>query len=269
MCRWGVIVFDTHSHTLKSTIPPPPLNVHKSKSVEEEEISTPFYKLSNSYFKTVLDIRGVRSTSSDWWGHVATSGRGKKLVQGGQGTEIFQCSMWDREKISKDFTILWIWYYVNFNWSEPVIDEKRTNEFFVFYISLFILILIINCDAQIQLFFSLNQDRRTYCCLLIIMIELHKLSLETSRSSLNARGSFAQLCTDDIKYTMSNIKDFLKKQPEKYILVDSHRVSIIKPPSCRIRFALPAIKDENDQNIIIGNFATCRSCYIIHLYINR
>jgi hypothetical protein len=54
----------------------------------------------------------------------------------------------------------------------------------------------------------------------------------------------------------------LKNQPEKYTLVDNRRVNTVKPSPCWTRFALPAVKDENHQNIIIEKFATCRSCYI-------
>jgi hypothetical protein len=53
-----------------------------------------------------------------------------------------------------------------------------------------------------------------------------------------------------------NIKTLLKEQPEKYVLVENHKVNHVKPSPCRNRFALPAVNDENDRSIIIKNFAS-------------
>jgi hypothetical protein len=110
------------------------------------------------------------------------------------------------------------------------------------------------------------------------MIEIDELLLdespdvislsETSDLSLNAGGLLSQSSIGDIKYNALNIKTFLKKQPEKYVLVNNRKVNTVKPSPCWTRFALPEIKDENHRNIIIEKFATCRSCYTTYSYIN-
>ncbi|CAF1594607.1 unnamed protein product [Rotaria sp. Silwood1] len=108
------------------------------------------------------------------------------------------------------------------------------------------------------------------------MIELHDLSPDesldstassnTDRSSSIISSSLGQCSSTNIKYNPSNIKMFLKEQPEKYVLVDNHKVNCSKPSPCWTRFALPAVKDENNRNIVIKNFATCRSCYSTYAF---
>lgn len=72
--------------------------------------------------------------------------------------------------------------------------------------------------------------------------------------------------TDSIQYTTSNIRMFLKEQPEKYVLVDNHKVNPTRPAPCWNRFALPAMKNENGRSVVIKNFATCRSCYTTYSF---
>ncbi|CAF2741246.1 unnamed protein product [Rotaria sp. Silwood2] len=108
------------------------------------------------------------------------------------------------------------------------------------------------------------------------MIELHDLSPDesldstassnTDRSSSIISSSLGQCSSTNIKYNPSNIKMFLKEQPEKYVLVDNHKVNCSKPSPCWTRFALPAVKDGNNHNVVIKNFATCRSCYSTYAF---
>ena len=60
----------------------------------------------------------------------------------------------------------------------------------------------------------------------------------------------------------------LKEQPEKYVLVENHKVNHVKPSPCWKQFALPAVKDENSRSVVIKNFAACRSCYTTYAYTN-
>lgn len=80
-------------------------------------------------------------------------------------------------------------------------------------------------------------------------------------SSPNTCHSPGQNSVAAIKYTSSNLKLFLRQEPEKYVLVENHKVNLNKPAACWNQFALPAIKNENGSNTIIRGFATCRSCY--------
>jgi hypothetical protein len=109
------------------------------------------------------------------------------------------------------------------------------------------------------------------------MIELHDLSSDDetfdsisssnkTRLSSNVCDSPGQYSSDAVKYNTLNIKTFLKEQPEKYVLMENHKVNHVKPSPCWNRFALPAVKDENDHSIVIKNFATCRSCYTTYSY---
>jgi hypothetical protein len=109
------------------------------------------------------------------------------------------------------------------------------------------------------------------------MIELHDLSSDDetfdtvslsnkTHPSSNVCVSPGQCASDSIKYNSSNIKIFLKEQPTKYVLVENQKVNHAKPSQCWNRFALPAVKDENDRSVIIKNFATCRSCYTTYIY---
>ncbi|CAF1148186.1 unnamed protein product [Rotaria sordida] len=108
------------------------------------------------------------------------------------------------------------------------------------------------------------------------MIELHDLcpdesldstsSSNTDHSSSIIASSLGQCSSSNIKYNPLNIKLFLKEQPEKYLLVDNHKVNNSKPSPCWNRFALPAVKIENNRNVVIKNFATCRSCYATYVY---
>lgn len=106
------------------------------------------------------------------------------------------------------------------------------------------------------------------------MIELHDLlSDELDEGTLDNNCSSSVVCTstsectsNSIKYNSTNIKQFLKQQPTKYVVVDNQKISHTKPSPCWIRFGLPATKDENDRNIIIKNFASCRSCYTTYSY---
>lgn len=86
-------------------------------------------------------------------------------------------------------------------------------------------------------------------------------SSDKSGPSSTVCDSPGQSSTHDIKYNTSNIKTFLREQPEKYVLVENRKVNQTKPAACWSRFALPAMKDENSCNTIIRNFAVCRSCY--------
>jgi hypothetical protein len=91
------------------------------------------------------------------------------------------------------------------------------------------------------------------------MIELHDLSSDdetfdtnltsnkNTHPSSNVCVSPGQCASDAIKYNSSNIKIFLKEQPGKYVLVENHKISHAKPSQFWNRFALPAVKDENDQ----------------------
>jgi hypothetical protein len=107
-----------------------------------------------------------------------------------------------------------------------------------------------------------------------IMIELHDLSSSESDEGTSDNSclpsvvctSTSECSSNSIKYNATNIKQFLKEQPTKYVVVDNHKISHTKPSPCWIRFGLPAIKDENDRNIIIKNFALCRSCYATYKY---
>ncbi|CAM2707904.1 unnamed protein product [Rotaria socialis] len=108
------------------------------------------------------------------------------------------------------------------------------------------------------------------------MIELCDLSSDESfdsttpsiisHSSSSVCASVDQCSSLNIKYNASNIKMFLKEQLDKYMLVDNHKLNNWKPSVCWSRFALPAVKDENNQNIIIQNFASCRFCYTTYAF---
>lgn len=99
------------------------------------------------------------------------------------------------------------------------------------------------------------------------------ISSDQINSSLDKTGLCSNACDspnrsskDLIEYNTSNIKSFLKEQPDKYVLVDNHKVNPIKPAACWKRFALPAIKNEAGLSIVIKNFATCRSCYTTYSF---
>ena len=81
--------------------------------------------------------------------------------------------------------------------------------------------------------------------------------------------SLGQNSSNNITYNAINIKNFLKERPEKYVLVENQKVNHVKPSQCWNRFSLPAVKDENNRNIIIKNFAICRSCYTTYAYTQR
>ncbi|CAF3806998.1 unnamed protein product [Rotaria sp. Silwood1] len=107
------------------------------------------------------------------------------------------------------------------------------------------------------------------------MIGLPDLSLDksidsttsnTDRSFSIISSSLDQYSSSNVKYNPSNIKILLKKQPEKYVLVDNHKVNHAKPSPCWNRFALPVVKNENNRHIVIKNFATCRSCYATYAF---
>ncbi|CAF5095494.1 unnamed protein product, partial [Rotaria sp. Silwood1] len=107
------------------------------------------------------------------------------------------------------------------------------------------------------------------------MIGLPDLSLDksidsttsnTDRSFSIISSSLDQYSSSNVKYNPSNIKILLKKQPEKYVLVDNHKVNHAKPSPCWNRFALPVVKNENNRHIVIKNFATCRSCYALYVF---
>lgn len=128
-------------------------------------------------------------------------------------------------------------------------------------------LVIVTCIWCWQLAFLLS----------IKMIELYDLSSDdetfnTISSSSNTRPpsnaclSPGECPSGGIKYNASNIKIFLKEQPEKYVLVENQKINHVKPSPCWKRFALPAVQDENDRSIIIKNFATCRSCYTTYSY---
>ncbi|CAF1265169.1 unnamed protein product [Rotaria sp. Silwood1] len=89
------------------------------------------------------------------------------------------------------------------------------------------------------------------------MIELHHLSLDESLDSttLNTDRSFSIISSSLGQYSS-----------KKYVLVDNHKVNHAKPSPCWNRFALPVVKDENNRNIVIKNFATCRSCYATYVF---
>jgi hypothetical protein len=106
------------------------------------------------------------------------------------------------------------------------------------------------------------------------MTELYDLSSDESFDTISSNtnpssttcASPGQSSSSVIKYNTSNIKMFLREQLEKYLLVENPKVNHVKPSPCWNRFALPAVKDENDRSIIIKNFATCRSCYTTDTY---
>jgi len=107
------------------------------------------------------------------------------------------------------------------------------------------------------------------------MTELYDLSSDESFDTISSSNtnpssttcaSSGQSSSSVIKYNTSNIKMFLREQPEKYLLVENSKVNHVKPSPCWNRFALPTAKDENDRSIIIKNFATCRSCYTTDTY---
>lgn len=110
------------------------------------------------------------------------------------------------------------------------------------------------------------------------MIDLLDLSMEDSpadqfstktpqsSSKSNFLSPSPHRATDSSKYNTSNIKRFLKEQPEKYILVDNRKANALKPSPCWAQFALPAVKDENNHPTIIEKFASCRSCYTTYAY---
>lgn len=113
------------------------------------------------------------------------------------------------------------------------------------------------------------------------MIDLHELSSDdemiectTATSNTFSSSNACMLVSPNqrasavVKYDSSNIKTFLKQQPEKYVLVDNLNVNHAKPSPCWNRFALPAVRDENDRNIIIKNFASCRACLTTYTYTN-
>ncbi|CAF1069619.1 unnamed protein product [Adineta ricciae] len=86
-------------------------------------------------------------------------------------------------------------------------------------------------------------------------------TLDKIGSSPNTCRSPGQNSTDSIIYNISNIKRFLKEQPDKYVLVGNHKVNPTKPADCWNRFSLLAVKDETGGNTVIKNFATFRSRY--------
>jgi hypothetical protein len=92
------------------------------------------------------------------------------------------------------------------------------------------------------------------------------VSSDTSCSSPVTDVVRAPCSPKDIRYNSSNIKLLLKEQPMRYTLVDNNRMNHVKPSPCWNRFALPAIKDENNRTIVIRNFATCKSCYATYKY---
>ena len=108
------------------------------------------------------------------------------------------------------------------------------------------------------------------------MIELSDTSSDEpfdNTTASNAFDPFESVCTSvhqtsslNMKYSSSNIKIFRKGQPEKYTLVDNNKVNHVKPSACWSRFALPAVKDENNQSAIIKDFANCRSCFTTYTY---
>jgi hypothetical protein len=106
------------------------------------------------------------------------------------------------------------------------------------------------------------------------MIELHDLCFDEPNDSASdsiclssvACRSPVPLSSNSVRYDPSSIKTLLKEQPEKYILVDNRKSNPSKPSACWKRFALPAMKDENDRTVVIKNFASCRSCYTTYTY---
>ena len=109
------------------------------------------------------------------------------------------------------------------------------------------------------------------------MIELHDLTSDddnfdtTTSSSSNLPPSTnclspGQIPSGAIRYNTFNIQTLLKEQPAKYVFVENQKIHQVKPSPCWNRFALPAVKDENDRNVIIKNFATCRHCYTTYSY---
>ena len=59
---------------------------------------------------------------------------------------------------------------------------------------------------------------------------------------------------------------FLKEQPDKYTLVDNHRIDHTKPSVWLELFALPATKNEDNGYMIIKSFATCQYSYTAYTY---
>ncbi|CAF1420376.1 unnamed protein product, partial [Rotaria sp. Silwood1] len=107
------------------------------------------------------------------------------------------------------------------------------------------------------------------------MIGLPDLSLDESLDSTTSNtdrsfsiisSSLRQYSSSHVKYNPSNIQILLKEQPEKYVLVDNYKVNHAKLSSCWNRFPLPSVKDENNRNIVIKNFATYRSCYATYAF---
>jgi hypothetical protein len=96
--------------------------------------------------------------------------------------------------------------------------------------------------------------------------ELDDAESNASRVSSNACASSGQGSSNSVTYNASNIKRFLKEQPEKYVLLENHKVNHVKPSPCWDRFALPAVNDETDRSIIIENFASCRSYFTTYAY---
>ncbi|CAF5125695.1 unnamed protein product, partial [Rotaria sp. Silwood1] len=89
------------------------------------------------------------------------------------------------------------------------------------------------------------------------MIELHDLSLDELLDSTtsNTDRSFSIISSSLGQYSS-----------RKYVLVDNHKVNHAKPSPCWNQFALPVVKDENNRDIVIKNFATCRSCYATYVF---
>ena len=105
------------------------------------------------------------------------------------------------------------------------------------------------------------------------MIELSDTLSDEPFDNTTAFDPFESVCTSfhqtsslNMKCNSSNIKIFLKEQPEKYTLVDNNKVNHVKPSACWSCFALPAAKDENNQSTIIKSFASCRSCFTTYTY---
>ena len=83
------------------------------------------------------------------------------------------------------------------------------------------------------------------------MIELNDLSSDESfddtvssnadRSPSIVRSSLDESQSSNLKYNTSNIKMFLKEQPEKYTLVDYQRINHTKPSACWNQFAFPTV----------------------------
>ncbi|CAF0844168.1 unnamed protein product [Adineta steineri] len=105
------------------------------------------------------------------------------------------------------------------------------------------------------------------------MIDLHELLSsgsddDTPNTNLISPtvGTSNERSSNIIKYDVINIKRLLKDEPTKYTLVENLKVNHIKPAPCWQKFGLPAIKNENDRNVIIKNFASCKSCFSTYVY---